>query len=75
MHNDKVITLRGVDGIGLPSSEDMEPLYNSREWLRHAIEVAGGKVVGSGLGAGGADLEVVIDGYPFAISISPRNTD
>lgn len=51
---------------------DPETLFNSRDWLRKAIEAKGAKVTGGGVGMGQADLDFTLDGCPFNVSLRPR---
>ena len=51
---------------------DYEALLNSRDWLEAAIVNKGAKVTGKGCGLGGADLDILIDGFRFSVSIRPH---
>lgn len=50
---------------------DPETLLNSRDWLRKALEAKGAKISGGGIGCGQADLEIVLEGFRFNVSIRP----
>lgn len=52
--------------------QDIEAAVNMRDWLQRACERHGAKVVGGGLGCGQADIEVMIDGCRFDVSIRPQ---
>ena len=59
-------------GVALAESfGDPETLFNSRDWLRAALEAKGAKINGGGVGCGQADLDIVVDGCRFNVSISP----
>lgn len=51
---------------------DTEILFNLRDWLQSAVEAKGAKVTGGGLGFGGADLDIEIDGFPYFLHIKPK---
>lgn len=51
---------------------DVEAFFNIREWLRGALQEAGAKIEGGGVGMGQADLDFSIDGAPFNVSVRPR---
>ena len=50
---------------------DPETLLNSRTWLKSALEAKGAKVSGSGIGCGQADIDIVLEGCKFNVSIRP----
>ena len=50
---------------------DVMAFYNMREWLRAAVEAAGAKCDGGGVGMGQADLDFVLDGMRYNVSIKP----
>lgn len=45
--------------------------WNARKWLQAALEAKGAKVTGAGMGGGQADLDIVLDGAQFNVSIRP----
>lgn len=47
-------------------------LLNSRDWLRKALEAAGAKSTGSGVGGCQADVDIELEGCEFNVSIRPR---
>jgi hypothetical protein len=47
-------------------------LLNSRNWLQRALEARGAEVTGSGCGCGQADIDIVLEGFEFNVSIRPR---
>jgi hypothetical protein len=51
---------------------DVGAFMSIRTWVEEALEAKGAKVTDAGIGAGRADLGVLIDGMPFGISIRPR---
>lgn len=51
--------------------QDIEAAANMRDWLERA-ERHGAAVVGSGLGCGQADIEILIEGCRFDVSIRPQ---
>lgn len=50
---------------------DMAAFETMRAWLRAAVESAGARVSGSGIGMGQADIDVELDGAKFNITIRP----
>lgn len=55
----------------LDPSQDWEALFNIREWLRNALNKAGAKDTGSGIGCGGADISIILEGCPYHVAITP----
>lgn len=51
---------------------DPETLFNSRDWLRIALEAKGAKITGGGIGGGQADLDFALEGCRYNVSIRPR---
>jgi len=51
---------------------DVEAFLNMREWLEKAVEAAGAEVTDAGVGAGKADLGILLEGHGYSISIRPR---
>lgn len=58
--------LKLADGFG-----DAPSLFNSRQWLQAALEAKGAKITGGGVGFGQADLDIVLEGFRFNVSITP----
>lgn len=50
---------------------DVEAFWNMRQWLQKAVEAAGAKVTGSGIGMGRADIDIELDGCRYNVSIKP----
>jgi len=50
---------------------DVEAFFNMRDWLSNALLKAGGKQVGAGIGMGQADVDIVLDGMEYCVSIRP----
>lgn len=50
---------------------DPETLFNSRDWLRKALEARGAKIDGGGIGGGQCDLDFTLDGCKFNVSLRP----
>lgn len=50
---------------------DPETLLNSREWLTKAVTAKGAEVTGGGCGCGQADIDIVLEGCKFNVSIKP----
>lgn len=50
---------------------DPVTLMNSRDWLQRALESKGAKMIGGGCGMGQADIDILLDGCKFNISIRP----
>lgn len=57
-------------GFALPEM-DVEAFLNARDWLTKAVESAGAKFIGGGVGMGQADIDVEMDGCRYNISIRP----
>lgn len=55
-----------------PEFGDPETLFNSRDWLRAALEAKGAKITGGGVGLGQADLDFELEGCKFNVSLAPR---
>lgn len=55
-----------------PGFGDPVTQFNSRDWLRKAIEASGAKITGGGVGVGGADLDFTLEGCKFNVRIQPR---
>ena len=53
---------------------DWEACWNARQFIEKLLTANPNvKVVGAGVGAECADLDITIDGYPFNILIKPRS--
>lgn len=50
---------------------DVEAHFNARAWLEKALTDKGAKVTGKGVGCGQADVDIVLDGCKFNVSIRP----
>jgi hypothetical protein len=59
-----------AEGLGF---SDMEAAINMRLWLQHACEAKGAEVVGSGYGFGAGDLDLIIEGHRYNVSIRPQS--
>jgi len=55
-----------AEGFGNP-----ETLLNSRDWLTKAVTKCGAKVTGGGCGCGQADIDILLEGCKFNVSIRP----
>lgn len=51
---------------------DTETLLNSRKWLEAALEAKGAERIGGGIGCGQADIDILLDGHKFNVSIAPK---
>ena len=51
--------------------KDIDAAFNMRDWLQKAVEAKGARKIGGGLGFGGADLEIVLEGHRFILTIKP----
>lgn len=58
-----------VEGL---SDMDVETMFNARRWLQKAMEAAGAEVTGKSIGPGVADLDFVLEGMPFNVSLKAR---
>lgn len=54
-----------------PEFGDPETLLNSRRWLEKALEAAGATRTGAGIGMGQADVDIILEGCKFNVSIRP----
>lgn len=72
----------GEDGVvivdGLPENlvfhedfGDPETLLNSRDWIRDALEDKGAEFLGGGTGMGQADIDILLEGHEYNVSIRP----
>jgi hypothetical protein len=46
-------------------------LLGLREELQFAVKAFGGEITGTGMGVDGADIEISVEGFRYAISIKP----
>lgn len=51
---------------------DTISLINMRKWLQDAIEAKGAKQIGAGMGMGEADIDFILEGCEFNVTIKPR---
>lgn len=58
-------------GSGIVGCEDVEAFFNMRGWLQAACEAKGAKMVGGGIGCGQADIDIVLEGHRYNVSIRP----
>jgi hypothetical protein len=60
------------EGVKLhPDFGDAPSLWNSRKWLQEACEAKGAKFTGGGCGMGQADIDIILEGHHFNVSIKP----
>lgn len=57
--------------LGEPQIENMDRLFNLRDWLKNCLEKNGAEVTGSGIGFGEADVSIKLDGMNFWVTIKP----
>ncbi len=50
---------------------DVQAFINMRDWLTKAVEAQGALSVGGGIGMGQADIDVMLEGCKYNISIKP----
>ena len=50
---------------------DLEAFFGMRDWLRSAVEAKGARMTGGGVGCGQADIDIVLEGHRYSISIRP----
>ncbi len=62
-----------TDLVNNPETLDWPALFNMRDWLEKSLRASGASVVGKGCGVGGADLDILIEGFPFNVKIAPRD--
>lgn len=46
-------------------------LWNSRKWLQEACEAKGAKFTGGGCGFGEADIDIILEGHEYHLTIKP----
>lgn len=54
-----------------PDFGDVPSMWNMRMWLQKAIEAAGAKQDGAGMGMGEADIDFSLEGHRFNVRIKP----
>lgn len=78
MDDDKIVPLRrselpslvgGDRPLGFDSADEIKPAMNMRDWVEHAVEAQGAKMVGGGIGLGQADIDIELEGHRYNISI------
>lgn len=74
MIDDKTVKMSDLDWTEFHRVNDVEALYNMRDWMRKAVESLGAKMVGSGCGLGEVDLDIELEGYLYNIAIKPLPT-
>ena len=55
-----------------PDFGDPEQMLNMRDWLQKAIEAKGAEMTGGGIGMGMADIDFMLEGHEFNVTIKPR---
>ena len=64
------------DDFGMSLDEmDVGAFYNMRDWLQKAVEAKGAKMIGGGVGLGQADIDILLDGCRFNVSIRPLKAE
>jgi hypothetical protein len=59
-------------GVSAPCDWQWGPeMINLRDWLKAALEKAGGITTGSGIGGCQVDVELELEGHRFNVSVSP----
>lgn len=61
----------GPPAHGMADGSDPHVSFNMRDWLKAAVEAKGARMIGGGIGCGGADIDVLLDGCKFNITIKP----
>lgn len=56
---------------GIVGISDPEAYFNMRGWLQRACEAAGARIDGAGIGGGQADIDIVLEGHRYNVSIRP----
>ena len=56
---------------GLADGQDAIVALNLRDWLKSAVEAKGAKMTGGGVGCGGADIDIELEGCAYNIFIKP----
>ena len=54
---------------GLADGQDALVALNMRDWLQKACEAKGAKMVGGGIGFGGADIDIELEGCRYNVFI------
>ena len=60
-----------VDLIGDLGFSDIDAAFNMRDWLQAACEAKGGQMTGGGFGGGIADIDIVLEGCQYHLTIQP----
>jgi hypothetical protein len=50
---------------------DIDAAFNMRGWLQAACEAKGGRMTGGGFGGGIADIDIVLEGCEYHLTIQP----
>jgi hypothetical protein len=57
--------------IGNLGFSDIDAAFNMRGWLQAACEAKGGKMTGGGFGGGVADIDILLEGCEYHLTIQP----
>jgi hypothetical protein len=60
-----------VNLIGDLGFSDIDAAFNMRGWLQAACEAKGGRMTGGGFGGGVADIDIVLEGCEYHLTIQP----
>jgi hypothetical protein len=56
---------------GFADGQDPVIALNMRDWLQKACEAQGAKMTGGGVGLGGADIDIELEGCRYNVFIKP----
>lgn len=70
MNDDKQPPIGWVES--LSAQMDVQAAFNMRHWVQKALESKGAKITGAGVGMGGCDLDIEVEGFKFNVFIKPR---
>lgn len=56
---------------GLADGQDAQVALNLRDWLQGAVEAKGARMTGGGVGCGGSDIDIELEGCHYNIFIKP----